>query len=443
MENFFKLRENNTDVRTEIIAGITTFFTMAYIIFVNPDILASTGMNKDSVMLATCISAAIGTLLTGLLSNYPFAQAPGMGLNAFFAFTVVAGMGYTWQQGLAAVFISGIIFIIITATGWRAAIVRAIPMSLKKAIGAGIGLFIAFIGLKNSGIVTLESGLPEFGKFTDPSILLAVIGLFITSILMVRKVKGALFIGIIVTTIIGIPMGVTQIPESITVKNITLAPTFFKMDFKGLLNIGEGATFFSTLVSLITVVLAFTIVDMFDTIGTLIGTASKAELLDEEGNLPRMNQAMMADAIATTVGAVLGTSTVTTYVESGAGISEGGRTGLTAVVVAILFILAIILAPIAGIVPGSATAPALIIVGVLMMSAIKGIDFDDFEEALPAFATLSFMPFSYSIANGIAAGFIFYTLVKIARGKWKEVHPIMYALSVIFILRFALLSFLV
>jgi AGZA family xanthine/uracil permease-like MFS transporter len=440
MENFFKLKEHKTDVRTEIIAGITTFFTMAYIIFVNPSILSDAGMSYDSVMIATCISAAIGTLLIAFLANLPFAQAPGMGLNAFFAYSVVLGMGYTWQQALAAVFISGLVFIVITATGLRSAIVKAIPASLKHAIGAGIGLFIAFIGFLNSGIVHVgEAGLLEFGDFGEPAIILSIIGLAITAILMMYKVKGALFLGIIITTVIGIPMGVTQMPEEITVNSISLSDTFMKMDFKGLLNLGENISFFSAFVSIITVILSFTLVDMFDTIGTLIGTATQANLVDEDGNLPGMDRAMMADAIATTAGAVLGTSTVTTFVESGAGISEGGKTGLTSLVTGILFILAIFVAPIAGIVPGAATAPALIIVGILMMGTLKKINFSDFEEALPAFFTMTLMPFSYSIANGIAAGCIFYTVTKLARGKAKEIHPVMYVLVVLFIVRFILL----
>jgi AGZA family xanthine/uracil permease-like MFS transporter len=467
MEKLFKLKENNTTVRTEIIAGLTTFFTMAYIIFVNPSLLSQTGMDFNSVLLATCISAAIGTLLTAFMSNYPFAQAPGMGLNAFFVFTVIFAMGYTWQQGLAAVFISGIVFIVITLTGLRTAIVDAIPNSLKHAISAGIGLFIAFIGFSNAQIIRVNQGpildiiygtkefdpdamaeavsnagaqVLEFGHFNDPGVLLAIIGLVITGLLMVKKVKGSLFIGIIATTVIGYFMGVTQLPEQITLNGLSLEPTFMKMDFAGLLNIKEGATLLGTVISVFTVIIAFTLVDMFDTIGTLIGTASKGGFLDKDGRLPRANKALLADAIATSVGATLGTSTVTTYIESGAGISEGGKTGLTSLVVGILFILAIFLAPIAGIIPSQATAPALIIVGVLMMGSLKNINFNDFEEALPAFLTMALMPFSYSIANGIAAGFIFYPLVKLVRGKGKEVSPILYVLAVLFILRYALLT---
>lgn len=441
MLKFFKLEEHNTNIRTEIIAGITTFFTMAYIIFVNPGILSDAGMSYNSVMIATCISAAIGTILMAFLANLPFAQAPGMGLNAFFAYSVVLGMGYSWQQALAAVFISGLVFIVLTITGLRKAIVDAIPASLKHAIGAGIGLFIAFIGFLNSGIINVDvgAGLLEFGNFGNKEVILAIIGVAIIAILMIYKVKGALFIGIVATTLIGIPMGVTQIPDKITADSISISDTFLKMDFKGLLNIGENTTIFNAFVSLITVVLSFTLVDMFDSIGTLIGTASQAGMIDEEGNLPGMEGAMLADSIATTAGAALGTSTVTTFVESSAGISEGGKTGLTSLVTGLLFILAIFLAPVAGIVPGAATAPALIIVGVLMMGTLKNINFDDFEEALPAFFTMALMPFSYSIANGIAAGCIFYTIIKLARGKFKEIHPVMYVLVILFILRFILL----
>lgn len=465
LSSYFKLEENGTDVKTEVIAGITTFFTMAYIIFVNPDILSQTGMDFNSVMVATCIAGAIGSILTGLMSNYPFAQAPGMGLNAFFTFSVVFGLGYTWEQALAAVFISGVVFIFITLSGVRQTVVESIPLFLKNAISAGIGLFIAFIGFSNAGIIAVNQGpiidiingaetldkgamidavnsagpqVLEFGNFASPAVLLAVIGLIITSILMIRNVKGALFIGIILTTIIGIPMGVTNLNIDFSMSDITLKHTFMKMDFKGLLSTGGG--FFTSLVSVVTVILSFFIVDMFDTMGTLIGTANKAGFLDEEGNLPRGNEAMMADAIATCAGAALGTSTVTTFVESSAGVSEGGRTGLTAVVVGILFFLAIFLAPIAGIIPSAATAPALIIVGVLMMGSVKNIDFENLEEAIPAFFTMALMPFSYSIANGIAAGFIFYSVIKIVKGKGKEVHPVMYVFVGLFILRFVLLT---
>ena len=438
LDSHFKLTEHKTDVKTEIIAGITTFITMAYILFVNPDMLSIAGMDYNSVFLATCISAAVGTLIMGFYANIPFAQAPGMGLNAFFTFGVVLTLGYTWQQALAAIFISGILFIILTVTGAREAIVEAIPTSLKHAIGGGIGLFIALIGFKNAGIVVADQAtLVAFGNFSEAPVLLAVIGIVITGILMARRVKGAMLIGILGTTLLGIPMGVTN-TTIVQGFSLDMSPTFMKMDFIGLLKLGE-AGFVGALASVATIVISFSLVDMFDTIGTLIGTGQKAGMLDEKGKLPNMNRALLADAVATTIGAMLGTSTVTTYVESAAGVSEGGRTGLTAVTTGVLFILAIFIAPFALMVPAQATAPALIIVGVLMMGAVKEINFDDFSEALPAFFTIAIMPFTFSIANGIAAGIIFYCVTKLAVGKSKEIHPTMYLLAVLFILRFTIL----
>ena len=447
MEKFFKLKENKTTVGTEIIGGLTTFFAMAYIIFVNPNYLSATGMDFQSVMIATCVSAAIGCLLTALLANAPFAQAPGMGLNAFFAFTVATGslgfgMGYTWQQGLTIVLLSGILFLLVAVTPLRGKIIASIPASLKAAIGAGIGLFIAFIGLLGSGtgIIMLDSANHITGlNFSiegafNMNALLTIIGVLIIAVLMAWKVKGALFIGIIVTTLIGIPMGVTQIPDWETIKagfsNITIAPTFFQFDFAGLLDHG--------VLPLITAVVTFAVVDMFDTVGTLVGTAGTAGMLDEDGNYPKGDKAIIADAIATCTGACLGTSTVTTYVESSAGISEGARTGLSTIVVGILFLLAIVLAPIAGIVPGAATAPALIIVGVLMLKSAAKVEWDDIEIAIPAFLTIAMMPFAYSISDGIGFGFISYTLIKMFRGKFKEVPVLMYVISLIFILMYVL-----
>ncbi len=439
LDNYFKLTENKTDAKTEIIAGITTFITMAYILFVNPNILSATGMDFNSVFLATTLSAAIGTFIMGFYANLPFAQASGMGLNAFFAFSVVLGMGYTWQQALAIVFISGILFILLTVTGARKAIIGAIPSSLKHAIGGGIGLFIALIGFQNAGIVIHEENtLVTLTRFDNPGVILAVIGLVITGILMVRKVKGAILIGIVITTLIGIPMGVTNTAIDMAL-NLDISPTFMKMDFKGLLDAQGAGGLTASLISAITVIISFALVDMFDTIGTLIGTANRAGMLDEDGNLRNMDKALLADAVATSAGAVLGTSTVTTYVESAAGVAEGGRTGLTAVTTGALFVLAVFLAPFALAIPAEATAPALIIVGVLMVGTIKQIDFDDFAEALPAFLTIAVMPFTYSIANGIAAGLIFYPIVKIITGKAKEVHPAVYILAILFILKFTIL----
>lgn len=438
LDRYFKLTENKTDAKTEIIAGITTFITMAYILFVNPDMLAIAGMDFNAVFMATCISAAIGTLIMGFYANLPFAQAPGMGLNAFFTFGVVLGLGYTWEQALAAIFISGILFIILTVTGLRGTIVDAIPTSLKHAIGGGIGLFIALIGFKNAGIVVAdEATLVALGSFQEPAVLLAVIGLVITGFLMMKRVRGAILIGILATMVIGIPMGVTNTSLAMDF-SFDIRPTLFKTDFVGLLSIGEAGVV-GAITSVLTVVISFSLVDMFDTIGTLIGTATKANMLDENGKLPNMNKALLADAVATSAGALLGTSTVTTYVESAAGVAEGGKTGLTAVTTGVLFLFSILLAPFALMVPAQATAPALIIVGVLMMGTVSKIDFDDFSEAMPAFFTIAIMPFTYSIANGIAAGLIFYPIAKIATGKAKEVHLTVYVLAILFILRFTIL----
>lgn len=464
LESYFKLSENNTNVKTEIFAGITTFITMAYIIFVNPNILMLSGMNSKgllgdaaakaglsalndpviaSVFAATCIAAAIGTLIMGLYANLPFAQAPGMGLNAFFTFSVCLTLGYTWQQALAAVFVSGIVFIIITVTSLREKIVNAIPENLKFAISGGIGLFIALIGLKSGGIIVADSAtLVTFGKFGTPATLLTLGGILITAILMSRKVKGSILIGIVATTLIGIPMGISHV-QGLNFSNIisappSIAPTFFKLDLPGLLSIG-GAGVVGAFLSVLMVVLSFSLVDMFDNIGTLVGTANKAGMVDKQGRVKNLDKALFADAIATTAGSLLGTSTVTSYVESTAGISEGGRTGLTSVVTAIMFILALFFANVVGIVPAEATAPALVIVGVLMMGSVTKIDFEDFTEALPAFFTMAIMPFSYSIANGIAAGLIFYPIVKVVSGRAKEVNPIVYVLAFLFIVRFAIL----
>lgn len=463
LNSFFKLTENKTNVKTEVLAGITTFITMAYIIFVNPGILMQSGMNEPgllgdaavkagltvandpvvaSVFVATCLAAALGTFIMGLYANLPFAQAPGMGLNAFFTFSVCLTLGYTWHQALAAVFISGVLFIIITLTSIREKIVDALPHNLKLAISGGIGLFIALIGFKSGGIiVTSPETLVTFGKLTNPHALLTLIGIAITGILMARKVKGSILIGIISTAVIGIPLGITKLANVDIISSIpSLKPTFMQFDFGGLLTARGAATgFLGAVTSIVMVVITFSLVDLFDTIGTLVGTAQKANMLDENGKVKNMSKALLSDAVATTVGAVLGTSTVVTYVESTAGITEGGKTGLTSVTTGILFILALFFSGIVGIVPPEATAPALVIVGVLMMSAVTKIDFDDFTEALPAFFTIAIMPFSYSIANGIAAGIIFYPVMKIATGRRKEVHPIVYILALLFIARFALL----
>ncbi len=437
----FKIKERGSTVGTEVIAGITTFFAMAYIIFVNPNYLSGTGMPHSGVLFATCVAAAIGCIITAFLANVPFAQAPGMGLNAFFAFTVATaglgyGMGYTWQQALTIVLISGILFLIIAVSPLRGKIISSIPSSLKAAIGAGIGLFIAFIGLINSGsgIIALDGNITRLNFTMDGALnmsaLLTIIGLIITAGLMAWKVKGAIFIGIIVTTLIGIPMGVTHIPESLSFSTEGMFDTVFKLDFSGLLDHGVMA--------LITAIISFAIVDCFDTVGTLVGTAGNAGMLDKNGNLPGGDRALIADAIATCSGALLGTSTVTTYVESSTGISEGGRTGLTPLVVGILFLVAIFLAPIAIMIPGAATAPALIIVGVLMMKSITKVEWDNIEIAIPCFLTIAMMPFGYSISDGIGFGFISYTLIKMIRGKFKEVPALMYIISLLFIAMYVL-----
>ncbi|MCR1898836.1 NCS2 family permease [Irregularibacter muris] len=460
LERLFQLRENGTSIKTEILAGITIFITMAYIIFVNPSILKQAGMNVQgllgaeaeavglgdpivgAVFVATCVAGAIGSIIMGLYANLPFGLAPGMGLNAFFTYSVVLGMGYTWQQALAAVFISGILFIILSASGIRKGIVDALPASLKQAITGGIGLFIAFVGMQNGHIIVDNPAtLIGFGDFTQSATALTLIGLAITGILMAKQVKGAILIGIAITTIVGIPLGVVQLGEGFSVMAMppSIAPTFAKMDFAGLLNVSGELTIIGAIMSVVTVVISFSLVDMFDTIGTLVGTATKAGLVDEKGNVKNMGKALYADAIATSIGALIGTSTTTTYVESATGVSEGGRTGLTAVVVGILFLLALFFWPLVGIVPAEATAPALMIVGVLMMTSVKNINFEDFTEAMPAFFTMAIMPFSYSIANGIAAGMIMYPITKLVTGKGKEVHPAIYILAVLFIIRFTIL----
>jgi AGZA family xanthine/uracil permease-like MFS transporter len=427
LEEFFKLKEKNTDVRTEIMAGITTFMTMAYILFVNPDILSATGMPFGAVMTATAISAGVTTILMGLVTNYPFALASGMGLNAMFAFAVAPTVG--WEAALGIVFISGIVFILLAVFGIIDYIDAAIPGSLKRAVSAGIGLFIAFIGLQNAGIIVADSAtLVALGNLAEPGTLLAVIGLLVIAILMALKVRGAILLGILITTVISFFMGITPFPTSLS--DIfgapeSLAPIAFKFDLSGAFSLGFMTIF------------AFLFVDVFDTMGTLMGTAARAGFLDKEGRLPRIKEAMLVDAIGTVLGALLGTSTVTTYVESTAGVSEGGRSGLTAVVVGVLFLASLFLAPLAGLVPSGATAPALIIVGVLMMGAVTDIDFNDFTEAFPAFVTMLFMPLAYSIANGIAAGFLAYPVVKLAAGRGHEVHWFTYVLALVSLVHFA------
>jgi len=451
MDKFFKISERGSTFRAEIVGGITTFFAMAYIIFVNPSTLcvnladaanpfypAMPGELWAPVLVATCVSAALGCCLTALLANVPFAQAPGMGLNAFFTYTVCLSMGYTWQEGLAIVLLSGILFLIIAVSPLRSKIIASIPAFLKNAISAGIGLFIAFIGLLNVNLISIGGAVPALNfSYMDGDVrvintagLLCVIGLLITAILMCFKVKGAIVIGILATTLIGLPMGVTVIPDEITTEGITLAPLFMKLNLGGVMEKG--------FLPLITAVISFALVDCFDTVGTLIGTATNAGMTDRHGNLPGGDRALVADAVATCCGACLGTSTVTTFVESSTGISEGARTGLSSLVVGILFLLAIPLAPVASIIPSAATAPALIIVGVLMMKSAASIAWDDFECAVPAFLTISMMAFAYSISDGIGFGFISYSVIKVARGKAKEVPVLVYIIAVLFVLKYIL-----
>ncbi len=442
MDKFFKVSERGSSIRAEIVGGVTTFFAMAYIIFVNPSLLSQTGMNSNGVMLATCISAAIGCLLTALLANAPFAQAPGMGLNAFFTFTVCFNMGYTWQEALAIVLLSGILFLVISVSPLRSKIISSIPGFLKSAISAGIGLFIAFIGLLNVKLVGFGAGVPALQFLVDDGTgnmvantagILTIIGLLITAILMAYKVKGSIVIGIIITTIIGFPMGETHLPDAITMSVFKdLGEVAFKLDIPGVMAKG--------ILPLVTAVISFALVDCFDTVGTLIGTAKNAGMTDKNGNLPGGDRALIADAIATCCGACLGTSTVTTFVESSTGISEGARTGLSSIVVGVLFLLACLLAPVAGIIPSAATAPALIIVGVLMIKGATDVNWGDFEEACPAFLTIAMMPFAYSISDGIGFGFISYSIIKLARGKAKEVPVLVYIISVLFILKYILTS---
>ena len=442
MDKFFKITERGSSVRTEIVGGVTTFFAMAYIIFVNPGMLSATGMDFNGVLLATCISAAIGCFLTALLANAPFAQAPGMGLNAFFTYTVCFKMGYTWQEALAIVLLSGILFLVVSVSPLRSKIISSIPGFLKSAISAGIGLFIAFIGLLNVKLVGFGAGVPALQFLVDDGTgnmvantagILTIIGLLITAILMAYKVKGAIVIGIIITTIIGFPMGETHLPDAITMSVFKeLGEVAFKLDIPGVMAKG--------ILPLVTAVISFALVDCFDTVGTLIGTAKNAGMTDKNGNLPGGDRALIADAIATCCGACLGTSTVTTFVESSTGISEGARTGLSSIVVGVLFLLACLLAPVAGIIPSAATAPALIIVGVLMIKGATDVNWGDFEEACPAFLTIAMMPFAYSISDGIGFGFISYSIIKLARGKAKEVPVLVYIISVLFILKYILTS---
>lgn len=414
-------------VKTEFIAGLTTFLTMSYILAVNPDILSAAGMDKGAVFTATALSSAVATLLIAFMAKLPFAQAPSMGINAFFAFTLVQGMGYSWETALAAVFVEGIVFILLTAFNIREKIVDCIPYNLRYAISAGIGMFIAFIGLKNAGIIVAHPAtLVALGPFT-PIFLVAIIGIILSAVLVVRKVKGALFYSIAICTVIGIPLGVSNIPESFSPVSMpqSLSPTFLKMDFAPLLSFDMAMTIF-----------ALVFMDIFNTIGTLIGAAAKTEMMDEKGNVKNIKQAMMADAIGTSLGAILGTSTVTTYVESGSGIAEGGRTGMTALVTGCFFLLALFFSPLFLLVPGAATTGALVMVGVFMLSSISMIDLSDLSEAFPVFVTLLTMVLTYSIAEGMALGMLAFVFVKLLSGQFRDVSMPLYILTILFILRY-------
>lgn len=453
IEKFFKLKENNTNVKTEVMAGITTFMTMAYILAVNPNILSATGMDANAVLIATALASFVGTICMALFANYPFALAPGMGLNAYFAYTVVLGMGYSWQIALLAVFVEGIIFIVLSLTNVREAIFNAIPMTLKSAVSVGIGLFVAFIGLQDAKlIVNSDATLITYQTFKGEAFssvgvgaILALIGVLLTAVLLVKNVKGGILFGILGTWVLGIvaefcgiyvpnaDLGMySTIPSGLISFDLSsfgsIFGQVFKADFTGV-----------NVVNFIVVVFAFLFVDIFDTLGTLIGVASKADMLDENGKLPRIKGALMADAVATTAGAVFGTSTTTTYVESASGVTAGGRTGLTAVVTGLLFLLAMFFSPLFLTIPSFAIAPALIIVGFYMMGSVVKINFEDMSEAIPAFLTILFMPLAYSISEGIAVGVISYTLINVICGKSKKLTPLMYVLTVLFICKYIFL----
>ena len=456
LDKIFHLKENHTDVKTEVMAGITTFMTMAYILAVNPNILSASGMDRGAVFTATALSSFIATCLMALLSNYPFVLAPGMGLNAYFTYTVVFGMGYTWQQALSAVFAEGIIFIVLSLTNVREAIFNSIPMNLKHAVSVGIGLFIAFIGLQNAKIVvgndstlvsifSFKSSVAE-GTFSSQGItvLLALIGVLVTAILLAKNVKGGILWGILITWVLGIICQLTHLyvpnadlgyysllPDfSNGISVPSMMPTFMKMDFSIVFSL-----------DFVVIMFAFLFVDMFDTLGTLIGVASKADMLDKDGKLPHIKGALLSDAVGTTVGAMCGTSTVTTFVESASGVAEGGRTGLTSLVAAVLFGLSLLLSPIFLAIPSFATAPALIVVGYLMLTSVTKIDFNDMTEAIPCFIAIIAMPFMYSISEGISMGVISYVVINVITGKAKEkkISLLMYILAVLFVLKYIFL----
>ena len=451
IDKFFGITKAGSSVRTEVMAGLTTFFAMAYILFVNPNILSQSGMEWGAVYLATIIASIIGTLIMGLVANVPYAQAPGMGLNAFFTYTVCFGLGFTWQQALSMVFICGLINILITVTKVRKYIIRAIPIGLQNAIGAGIGLFVAYIGILNVGFVEFGSGVPGLATLNQPVLWVFLIGLLITAVLMLKNVKGAMLISIILTTLIGIPFGVTKIGDSVSFTEACNAlPSTFLAVFKE----GGIASLFTDLGRLplvLITIFSFSITDTFDTIGTFIGTGLRSGIFTQEdekamdsgaGFKTRLDKALFADATATSIGALFGTSNTTTFVESAAGIGAGGRTGLTSVVTALCFALSAFLAAFVSAVPSAATAPVLVMVGVLMASSFKDIDLSDLDEAIPAFFASIFMALCYSISYGIAFGFIFYCIVRTCRGKIRQIHPILWVCTGLFVLNFILLALL-
>lgn len=429
LERLFQLEAHGTDLKTEVIAGITTFLTMAYVIVVNPSVLSASGMDYGAVFAATCLAAAIGSLIMGLLANYPIALAPGMGLNAFFTFTVVGQMGHSWQVALGAVFLSGLAFFLLSIFRVREWIINSIPQSLRMGIAAGIGLFLALIALHNTNIIVANPAtMVTLGDVTAAETILTAIGFVLICTLAARRVMGAVMVGIIAITVLGLLLGLVEY-DGIASVPPSLAPTFMQMDLRGALDVG-----------LVSIIFAFLFVDLFDTSGTLIGAAHRGNLLDRDGNLPRLGRALMADSTATMAGAVLGTSTTTSYIESTAGITAGGRTGLTAVVVAALFLLALFFAPLAAMVPAFATAPALLYVATLMTSGLAQIDWEDITDAAPALVTALAMPLTFSIAHGIALGFIVYVAVKLASGRWHQLNAALAVIAALFILKFAFLN---
>ena len=428
LQKLFGFDPSKMTLKKEIMGGITTFLTMAYILAVNPSILGDAGMDSGAVFTATVLSAVIATLVMAIYAKMPFALAPGMGLNAFFAYTIVLTMGYSWQFALTAVFIEGIIFIALTLTGLRQKIVDCMPLLLRNSISPGIGLFIAFIGLKNAGIVAASpSTFVTMGDLHDPAVLLACFGIILSAVLLIRKVTGALLIGILVTTLVGIPVGITHFTSVVSTPP-SLAPVFCQFEWSSILSLDMAVC-----------VMTFLFIDMFDTIGTLIGVSNRAGMVDEKGNIPRLKDAFMADAIGTTLGAVLGTSTVTTYVESASGVNEGGRSGLTALSTAVCFALALFLAPLFLAIPGEATAPALVLVGVMMMHDIRKVDFQNYITAIPCFVCIAFMPLTYSISDGILMGLITWVLLHLCCGKAKDLNAGMIVLAILFILKYAFL----